>query len=273
MTILTATDNAYILTSKAIIVEDEQDIASTWASKHIYHNPALKWIVGNYVEADRANRNGQYWSLDDLRMKGSTVNYAPMNIGHNKRKPVGAYVASEMIYPTSAEENPYIETVAAMWRSLFPEQYASIQEAYEEGSLFQSMECVADSVTCVGTDDACGNTFDYVGPFSPTYCEHIQNHSAAKQFDNPTFTGGGLIIPPDKPGWHNAEIQEVAQFTETEAAAQVYEQVSDEAPELEPEKWEALMQMIVLEEASKSSNDEEAQAAGRLLGIAIASTL
>lgn len=272
MTIVSANDTTYTFTAAAIIIDDEKDVASAWASEYIKFNPSLKWIVGNYVEADNANSNGQYWSLDDLRLKGATVNHSPMNIGHESSSIVGTYVASEMIYPASATGHAYIETVAAMWKFYFPKEYEKIQKAFDEGSLFQSMECIADSVTCVGTEEACGQTFAYSGPWGG-YCEHISDGTAYRQLNNPTFVGGGLIIPPLEPGWKRAEINEVSKITSNAVAEEVYEKVSQENPGLEPEQWESLMQMIMLHDAQRSSNLEEAERAGRLLGVATRATL
>ena len=272
MTILTSNDKTYTFTTEAVLIDDKKDTASAWASKYIRHNPALKWIVGNYVEADNANSNGQYWTLDDLILKGATVDHAPMNMGHEAHSIVGTYVASEMIYPTQANVHPYIETVSAMWRYYFPEAYAKIEEAYQEGTLFQSMECIADSITCVGTEQACGATFAYQGPYG-NYCEHINEGTAYRQLDNPHFVGGGLIIPPLAPGWKNAEINEVSELVNDNEGEKVYAEVATEAPHLQPAQWESLMQMIVLNETTLSSNTEDAKKAGRLLGIAKAAIL
>lgn len=273
MTILSSSDESYTLTAAASIVIDEEDVASSWASKHITSSPSLKWIVGKYVEADNANRNGQYWTLEDLRMNAVTINHAPMNIGHNKQNPVGTYVAAEMIYPSEAGQNAFIETAAAMWRRTFPAEFGVVNKAFREGSLFQSMECYADTVTCVGSEAACGNTYPYKGPYSDTYCDHIRLRQSAHQFNNTTFTGGGLIVPPNRPGWANAEIEDVAQITEGEGAEEVYNQVAKEAPHLSPSQWESIMQIIQLKDAARSNNSEDAETAGRLLGIAVASAL
>lgn len=280
MTILTyrqrsaspAADDSYVFTAQAHIVDTEKDTASAWATEHIQHNPSLKWIVGNYVEADNANDNGQYWTLDDLRLKGATVNHSPMNMAHDAAQIVGTYVASEMIYPSSASQPPYIETLAAMWKYYFPEQYDKIEEAFAEGTLFQSMECIADTVTCVGTEAACNQTFAYTGPWGG-YCDHIASGESYRQLNNPTFVGGGLIIPPIQPGWKNAEINDVSKLTENAHGEAVYSQVEQEAPELDPKTLESIMQILVLQEASKSSNLEKARRAGRLLGVSLAATL
>lgn len=267
MTILSATDDAYQFTTQAFLVNDDRDQASAWASNHIYHNPNLRWIVGNYVEADNANSNGQYWSLDDLRIKSMTVTNGPMNIGHVHNDIVGTYVAAELLYPTAPEAHAYVETVAAFWKYYFPEENAIVEAAYRDGTLFQSMECIADSITCVGSEAACGQTFDYAGPYGQ-YCEHIMSGTAARQMNNPQFLGGGLIIPPVSPGWKGASINDLSKVINDAEAEPIYNQVAEEASHLEPSQWEAIMQEIIINgKATQTSNLEQAEAAGRLRGI------
>jgi len=273
MTILSTTKETYQFTTQAFLVNDDRDQASAWATKHIYHNPNLRWIVGNYVEADSANSNGQYWSLDDLRIKSMSVTNGPMNIGHVHNDIVGTYVAAELLYPSQPEANAYVETIAAMWKYYFPEENAIVEAAFRDGTLFQSMECIADTITCVGSEVACGATMAYNGPYGD-YCEHINAGTAARQMDNPQFLGGGLIIPPLAPGWNNAEISDVSALISDEEAGPVYEQVSEQASHLEPSQWEALMQEIIINgKAAQTSNMKEAEAAGRLKGIIASHTL
>jgi len=276
MTILSNTERSYMMTSTAYVLDLDKDVASAWANDLIYKNPALKWIVGNYVEADNSNSNGQYWSLEDLQLKSATVNHGPMNIAHVANDVVGTYVGSELLYPTQAGQRAYIETVAAMWKYYFNKETAIVEAAHAEGTLYQSMECVSDTVTCVphskseqeeAASPACGQTFPYDGPYG-AYCEHIEAGTAARQFDNPHFLGGGLIIPPLKPGWRNAEIQEISTLMNTDMAESVSEQVAVEASHLDDSQQEALAQEIVLEGmVTESDNIKVAEKAGRLLGI------
>ncbi len=277
MTILSNSELSYTLTSQAYVLDMDKDVASAWANELIYRNPALKWIVGNYVEADNSNSNSQYWTLEDLSLKGATVNHGPMNIAHVANDIVGTYVGSELLHPMDAAGNAYIETVAAMWKYYFPKETHIVESAHADGTLFQSMECVSDTVTCVphskadadvAASPACGQTFPYTGPYGD-YCEHIAEHTAARQFDNPHFLGGGLIIPPLKPGWRNAEIQEISALMNTEMAESVQEQVAIEASHLDESQQEALAQEIVLEDmlTAEDSNKERAEKAGHLLGV------
>jgi hypothetical protein len=218
MTILSESKNSFLFTTQARIIESDIDTASEWASKYIVSNPALKWIVGKYVEADNANSNGQYWTLSDLRLNQPTIQHSPMNMSHKANHIVGTFVASELIYPTIEEQNPYIETVGAFWKFYFPEELSIIEEAYKQGDLFLSMECISDSVTCVGPM-GCGQTFDYAGPMSQTYCDHIKERAAFRQLNNPHFLAGALIAPPDRPGWKNASVNEMSILERNEEKA------------------------------------------------------
>ena len=255
MTILTENNNSFFFSSPAILVESDRDLASDWASSHIVSNPALKWIVGKYVEADSANSNGQYWSLADLRLKQPTIQHSPMNIGHRPNDIVGTFVASEMIYPTQVDQNPYIETVGAIWKYYFPEEVALVEQAYKTGELFLSMECISDSITCVGPN-GCGETFAYLGPMSLSYCEHIRDRTGFRQLDNPHFLAGALIAPPDRPGWKNASVNEMSTLFEkhSDEATKVYAELNSESHLSESKKEQLVFQLLSIGEDANSSH-------------------
>ena len=251
MTILTERSNSFYFTCPVEIVNADRDMAAHWAAPLINENPAFKWIIGKYVEADNANSNGQYWSLDDLKMSKPSIEHAPMNMGHRQNHIVGTYVASEFMYPIEQEMNAYIETASVFWKYYFPDELQMVQNAYDMGALHQSMECIAESVTCAGPM-GCGETFKYGGPMSSEYCDHIKSRESYRQLNNPHFLAGGLILPPDRPGWKNASIDEVASVSEDELE-RVYNQISESSPHLDSGQWEALMFEIV---AYTNSNDD-----------------
>jgi hypothetical protein len=245
MTIITENETSFYLTSTVELISEDRDIASSWASSVIKPNLAHKWIVGKYVEADNANSNGQYWSLNDLRISQPSIQHTPMNMGHRQHHIVGTYVDSEMMYPEHADMNAYIETASVFWKYYFPDELAMVEKAYDIGALHQSMECVSESVTCVG-DNGCGQTFDYAGPMSDSYCEHIQTRASARQLNNPHFLAGGLILPPDRPGWKNASIDEVASSVSDDEKHRIYSEIANHSPNLSTSQWEDLMMQILL---------------------------
>ena len=83
----------------------------------------------------------------------------------------------------------------------------------------------------------------YAGPVSPTYCQHLNERSSRRQFNNPWFTGGALIIPPKVPAWGSAKISEMSTFikdhpVEAEAA---FEKATQLNPEGDAKRWEMMM--------------------------------
>lgn len=258
MTVLVEGESSYIIGAQAHLIEDDREVANSWAKQHITPNPALKWILGKYVEADRANSNKQFWSLGDLRMAQPTVDHAPLNVLHRPRHIVGAFTNTEMIYPKDAESaeegvsRPYIEALAAFWKYYFPEELAVVEHAHNQGALFFSMECVSETVTCAG-DDGCGQEFAFVGPRSPSYCDHLNARSSIVQLNKPHFLAGALIVPPASPGWSGASIKEIAELYkgQDDLLNGIYEQLKAEAGHLSPEEWEATMAQL-LKQASGS---------------------
>jgi len=233
---------------RALLLDDEQrEVASEWALRHIRENPAYAWILGRYVEADRPNLNKQYFSLGDLRIKSATLNNAPLNVNHSMRNVVGAFVAHEMVYPTDAGQNPYIEALASVWKYYFPHEYAEIRKAHEEGTLFFSMEAVPRAISSIGgSDDA--REYPYMGRRHASYPKEINERTCeAIWMKDPHFVGGAAIIPPAKPGWTGADARQIAEFINErwEVAERIYEQVALEAPDLEPKEWERLMGYLI----------------------------
>ena len=220
---------------------------SEWASKYIVPNEANAHILGRFVEADRANNNKQFFRMGDLLMAQPTISNAPMNLNH-QTSPIGAYIASEFQYPKGEDENPYIEALSIFWKHYFPDQWAIVQQAWAEGSLFYSMEAVPKSLSTIGGSDDEAE-YAYEGRQSPNYPEEINERSCdAIVLNSPHFVGGALIVPPAKPGWSNADIKAVSKFVheQWETAEAVYEAVKAETPHLDPATWERMMTDLLL---------------------------
>lgn len=260
MTIVVPGTDSYLLSAQAVLLPEDRETASlaTWASSHVVPNRMLRWIVGNYVQADAANSNGHLWSLDDLQMSRPTIQHAPLNMLHKEHYIVGHYVANEMNFPTQERAadgitTPYIETLAAMYRFYFPDETMAVERAFAEGALWQSMECIAESLTCKVED--CGKTFPYQGVRSSAYCDHM-NAGAVRQFNKPHFLAGGLILGNVRPGWSNADIKDIAQFMAKNGTLteRIYDRLSQEAPHLDPVEWEHAMGALILQaQGSKKS--------------------
>lgn len=243
--------------AQATLIETDREMASDWAAPHILLNPAHAWILGKYVEADNPNKNQHYFGLDTLRDAQVSIAHAPMNINHEPREIVGSFVASELIYPTGENadvaENPYIESLAVLWKYYFPERYQEVQKAAEGVGLFYSMECIPQSVSTIGGSDDT-KVYPYEGRQSPNYPEELNKRSVPMRIHNPHFVGGALVIPPANPAWSKADARQVSTFMDTqwEAAENLYEGIQATAPDGAAEDWEALMMELVLQFESQS---------------------
>lgn len=248
-TVVVKGKDSYFFGARASIVDETKELANaSWASEHIVSNKALGWILGKFVEADNPNNNKQLWTLADLQMTHPTVHYAPMNVNHMPGKVVGAYVATDLLYPNDEAgegyTNPYVEALSVFWKVYNPEAYSIVERAHEDGSLFYSMECVAETLTF--RDGDLEETFPYKGPFHPSYGEWNQS-SAIRQLDNPHFIGGALIVPPVKPGWSNADITTISKYMEqhNEETHAIYSDVASQADHLDPKQIEAITMELI----------------------------
>lgn len=246
-------EDRFYLGARATILDDSREVASEWAVRHIHPNPAYAFILGRYVEADNANQNKQFFPLSQLQAAQSSITHAPMNINHNSRNVVGAFTATEMIYPTTESasddgSNPYIESLAVFWKFYFPDEYRAVQMANSQSGLHYSMEAIPESLSTIGgSDDAA--TYPYEGRTSPNYPEEINSRSVdAIVLNKPHFVAGALIIPPEKPGWKGADARQVANLMRShqEEAEAAYEAMRTGAPEGDPASWEAMMQSLLL---------------------------
>lgn len=240
----------YLAGQAHIVGDDSREFA--WAEKHVYKDRDLKWVLGNYVQADKANSNGHIFPLEDLKGEAQkTVANKPLNMLHQARRIVGHYVAVEMLFPTAGEgaastvDVPYMEALSAYYHYYFPEEYKAVELAHADGALFYSMECVPSSLICA--HEECGQEFAYAGRQDESYCAHLQEVCAPRRLVKPHFTGGALIIPPVNPGWKQADIKELSWLIERdiEQAESVYEEVKAATPHLGPQEWEAAMLMLM----------------------------
>lgn len=220
---------------------------SEWATAHMVPNEANSYILGRFVEADRANSNKQYFRLGELLTAQPTIAYAPLNINH-QGSPVGTFVSSEMQYPKGAEENPYIEALAAFWKAYYPETYDTVKAAFQEGNLYYSMEAVPLSLSTIGgTDDSA--EYAYMGRIHDSYPAEINNRSCSGiVLNQPHFVGGALIVPPAAPGWNKADVKQLSKFMneQWESAEELYRGVQTMAPDQDTKVWEAVMGELIL---------------------------
>lgn len=231
---LYATARAYVVTEPS---ELPREIASEFEKDTL--NPSFLWVAGRYVQANRPNKNGHYWTFDDLQKGEKSIRYTPVNVLHKWDRPVGAYVQTKIVHREDRLEGsdrllPEIQALAVVWAANFPEVASRIRENHENNTLWYSMECVAESKQCLIDEEV----FDFKTP-SQLCCEHLAtSKTSPRRFINPVFLGGGLIYPPDSPAWEDADITEVAHRLTVEYAER-------ERSDFDPAEWEHLMAMAM----------------------------
>lgn len=224
-----------------------EQASADWATAHMIPNEANSYILGRFVEADKANNNKQYFRLGDLLMAQPTIAYAPVNINHQST-PIGAFIASEMQYPKEEGGNPYIDALSAIWKIYYPTAYEKIQQAYAEGNLYYSMEAVPRTLSTIGGSDDTAE-YAYEGRTSDNYPREINKRECEGiVLNRPHFVGGALIVPPAKPGWSHADVKQMSQFMKQqwETAEEIYSGVQQMAPDADWSIQEILMGELML---------------------------
>lgn len=228
-------DKLYV-TARAYIVEEPQQLPREMASDFTMEksNDSFVWIAGRYVQAENVNRNGHFWSFEDIKRGEASIRYTPVNAQHEWDRPIGTVVQTKIVQRETAAANvttPEVQALSVVWGANFPELVTEIKKAHEEGTLFYSMECVAEAKQCM----QCENTFEWAAA-GAELCRHLaSDYKAPRRFINPTFLGAALIFPPERPGWPDANITEIASLLTREYA----NRDSDAA------LWERLMDYIV----------------------------
>lgn len=236
---------------RARLLDDGATGLKAWAETHVRKDFDLKWMLGNYVEADNANLNGHIFPLADLKEYGlATIANKPLNMLHHGRYVIGSMVAAEMVDGAVTADNtagnPVVEVLSGMWPHVFPDEAALVQRAHEEGSLYYSMECMPGSVTC--PVEGCGVNAAWEGFESVNYCTHMNaSRVSQKRLNLPHFQAGAAIVPPVQPGWSNADIKDISALLKQHAdkSEALYAGIADDAPHLGPKEWERIMSEIV----------------------------
>ena len=201
-------------TTPAFAVENPESnrvvIAQPIETARWTHDDFLLKFRGRLVEAEQANRNGAFWSQNDLEFGLPSVGHGPLNWGHDATTIVGTLVDPALIngeQAAAAGVGPHIQTGAVMWAFLNPEKARTLRDYIEAGTAWLSMECVSQEIACVGPN-GCGKTMPYVDAQlrHGLACEHIKERSSHRRFINPVFQGAAVIVPPQAPGWADADI-------------------------------------------------------------------
>lgn len=161
-------------------------------------NENLLWLRGQYVEADRSNRNGQTWTADELAIKSLTPRLMPVTVMHDPRTAVGLIADTKLLTPdASSVPRSRIDSTLAVWAHRFPEIAAEIAQNYGQGTLMQSMECMIGHYDCT----ECGQSFVKLpgNAERANWCSHLtasaENGEAPRRLlRDVNFTGTGLIF-------------------------------------------------------------------------------
>jgi hypothetical protein len=217
---------------------------SAW-EKALSPNENMLWLQGRFVGAEKANRNGAFWSTADLELGEATVKYGPLNWLHEAKHIIGTIADTRLVAHDNATdqplEQPFIQAASAIWSWIYRDEASVVEMASDSGKLWYSMECISKNVECVG-DGGCGRTVAYMDYITGEQaCDHMRQRSATRRFADPTFLGGAVIMPPARPGWAEADAQVMR------AAASLAEKAFDQAgqPDISASEWEQLMAGVV----------------------------
>lgn len=177
--------------------------------KNAAPNDVLLWLRGQYVEADRPNRNGQMWTANELAIKALTPMFMPVTVMHDPRTAVGLIADIALLTPEKNNvPRARLDSTLGIWSHRFPEVAEEAIENYKQGVLMQSMEAISPAYSC----SECGQLFHKLpeGAEREQWCDHLkgpaefsndwsdksgENRSAAARIlNNVTFTGTGLIF-------------------------------------------------------------------------------
>lgn len=243
----------------SLIGEKDDVEMQAWAERIVTVDPNFRWLVGNFIESERANQNGHIFPLPELRSGVPTLQYKALNMLHMEQYVLGTFAAGQLVKPDGTElkadeepeeaQFPILESLAAMWVRRFPEEFLAIRGAHAEGALFYSHETVPSEVSCPD----CGLRAKFDGLTSDNYCAHMDGITKPKIVHDPVFSGGAVVIPPARPGWNRADMKQISALiaAKPDRAESLYNGIMADLPNLDAKTWEDLMARILL-----SSSDQ-----------------
>ncbi len=221
------------------------DAVASFAGKPDRWRADQALITGRFVQGGVANLNGHEYDPTELVDAHQSIVHTATNIGHDKPTVVGTFIATEVDDGPDAVElgGVIINAAAVYWKRNRPDLWPDVEAAARMGLLFFSKEAVARTITCM---DHCGQTFRYAGPTHPSYCAALQRIGPRARLNQPIFTGGALVVPPQRPGWAHAAVDTIIQAHAAEATA-VYDAIAARAPDLDAADWERAMAAVLID--------------------------
>jgi hypothetical protein len=136
------------------------------------------------------------WTAKDLQIASLTPMLMPVTVMHDPRTAVGAIADLSLRTPDKDQvPRSKIDTAIALWSHRFPEVVEEANHNHEQGTLMQSMECLAPGYDC----SVCGMGFIKLphGAEKANWCAHLKGEgdvTAARILRAVVFTGTGLIF-------------------------------------------------------------------------------
>lgn len=101
-TMVIETNGRLLFTNTARVVREKAQVSQDLAAASNFEvekdsSPFLKWIVGDFVEADKPNSNTQFWTKDDLALGEYSIRYSPLNMLHKQQTPIGFFASTRTI--------------------------------------------------------------------------------------------------------------------------------------------------------------------------------
>lgn len=197
-TIFERGDKVYMVSPISPFEPAESEIEELAFAKQLLDsapNPAIKWMRGQYVEADTQNKNGQVWASEELAIRSLQPMFMPVTVMHDKRSAVGLIADTKLLVPDRDNvPRSRIDNTLAVWAHRFPEVAEEIDDNYKQGTLMQSMECVSPFYNCA----ECGQLFHKLpdGAERKNWCTHLEEGAGfgGRILGNVVFTGTGLIF-------------------------------------------------------------------------------
>lgn len=232
---------------RAQVIEpgDTREMAFAFDTKNLNSN--YLWISGRYVQGEQANRNGQFWSTDDLKSGEASLKFGPLNVLHKWEQAVGVFVETKLVHreaevtATAGEKAPTkllpeIQALSLVWGHNFPQVAQAARDAHAVKKLWYSMECIGTAKQCL----TCNNTYEWS---AAEMCAHLStSRTSPRRFIDPVFLGGALIFPPAAPGWQDADIEEVARAALEYADRE--EGLGVDVSKLTPDEARALLHLV-----------------------------
>lgn len=260
-----ADDGRLITLAPAHVFQEDHHADVEVPSDLVANRGDFGFATGRYCQWDDGskqafNRNGnQFGPPEAIHEAAKLVRYTPLNMLHRRRDVVGTFVGTSVIDPNGALGDalvdaaaklpfPYIDSLAAVWKYHFREEWNLINQAFNQGACWLSMEAVAESLTCMTPGCSCnGATYDYMGISDPSYCDALNTPRSRKYLNYPHYVGGAMVVPPAMPAWRRADITKIAATLEQhpEQAEMIYNQIAASASHLSPAEWEFVMALVL----------------------------